>query len=78
MIGRQAGMAETKKRTGPVTFFNQVRQEGRKVTWTPRKETMVTTIMVLIMVLIMAGFFFLTDTVLSWVLRNGFRLLGAG
>ena len=30
-----------KKRVGPITFFSQVRAEGRKVTWTTRKETMV-------------------------------------
>lgn len=72
-------MAEaTKKRVSPVKFLSQVRQEGRKVTWTPWKETAVTTVMVFIMVVIMAIFFFITDFAVSSLLRGGFRLLGAG
>ena len=50
-----------KKKTNPFEFFQQVRNEGSKVTWTSRNETMVSTIMVLIMVAIMAVFFFLVD-----------------
>jgi len=68
-------MSESKKRVGPAKFVSQVRQEGRKVTWTPWRETAVTTIMVFIMVAIMAGFFFLTDMVISTVLRRGFSFL---
>jgi len=68
-------MAETKKRTGPVKFFTQVRQEGRKVTWTPWRETAVSTIMVFIMVIIMGAFFFLTDLAISSVLQFGLSLL---
>lgn len=54
-------MSETKKRVGPLTFFAQVRSEGRKVTWTSRKETVAATIMVLVMVVVAAVFFFITD-----------------
>ncbi len=71
-------MAEAKKKVGPIKFLTQVRQEGRKVTWTTWKETVVTTIMVFIMVVIMAIFFFVTDFAVSSLLRGGFRLLGAG
>lgn len=56
-----------KKRTSVPVFFNQVRDEARKVTWTSRNETMVSTVMVLIMVAIMSLFFFIVD----WVLRFG-------
>ena len=56
-------MAETKKRTNPVEFVNQVRAEGRKVTWTSWKETYTATIMVVIMVILAAVFFLLTDQV---------------
>ena len=61
--------ANTKKRTGPFTFFSQVRQEGRKVTWTGRQEVVMATILVLIMVLIAAGFFYITDMVVSFLVR---------
>jgi preprotein translocase subunit SecE len=63
-------MTETaKKRVGPITFFQQVRAEGRKVTWTTRKETVAATIMVLIMVVVAAIFFFITDQLVSLAVR---------
>ena len=45
----------------PIKFFQQVSQEMKKVTWPTRKETVVTSIMVFIMVIIAATFFFLVD-----------------
>jgi preprotein translocase subunit SecE len=61
--------ATAKKRTGPFTFLTQVRDEGRKVTWTSRKETIAATIMVVLMVVLAAVFFFVADTVLGWAVR---------
>ena len=55
-----------KKRTNPLEFIQQVRSEGSKVTWTSRNETLVSTIMVLIMVVIMAMFFFALDQTLRF------------
>jgi preprotein translocase subunit SecE len=49
----------------PVQFFREVRQEGAKVTWPTRKETLVTTGMVFVMVLLMSLFFFAIDQVLN-------------
>ena len=37
-------------KTNPVEFLQQVREEARKITWPSRKETMITTVMVMIMV----------------------------
>ncbi len=54
-----------KKRINPVLFFREVRAEARKITWPSRRETWITTVMVLIMVVIMALFFFLVDLGLS-------------
>lgn len=59
-----------KKKTNPLEFFQQVRNEGSKVTWTSRNETMVSTIMVLIMVAIMAVFFFAVDQGLRYGVCN--------
>ncbi len=50
-----------KKRTSPAQFFREVRAEARKITWPSRRETWITTVMVLIMVLIMSAFFFVVD-----------------
>lgn len=55
-----------KKRVGPIKFFSQVRDEGRKVTWTTRKETMVASIMVVIMVIVAAIFFYATDSIVKF------------
>ncbi len=56
-------------KTNPGQFIREVRQEVSKVTWPTRKETMVTTGMVFIMVFLAATFFFLVDQVLSVVVR---------
>ena len=53
----------------PFQFVREVRQEMAKVTWPSRNETIVTTIMVLIMVALTAAFFFVVDTVLHWLVN---------
>lgn len=59
----------------PGEFVREVRQEVSKVTWPTRKETVVTSIMVLIMVTIMSIFFVGIDQLLSigisWLLGLG-------
>lgn len=60
--------APKKKSVGIVQFFKQVRDEGQKVTWTTRSETMVSTLMVLVMVAIASLFFFLIDQILRTVI----------
>ena len=53
-------------KTNPFTFIQQVRSETSKVTWPTRRETMVTSVMVFIMVLIAALFFLAVDQILGW------------
>ncbi len=60
-------MADNKAKTGPVKYLGQVRQEGRKVVWPSARETMVTTILVLIMMVLFGIFFFIVD----WITANG-------
>jgi len=52
-------------KTNPLEFLQQVRSETAKVTWPTRRETVVTTIMVFIMVAFATVFFFLADMALS-------------
>jgi len=52
-------------RTNPFEFLQQVRTEVAKVTWPTRRETVVTTIMVLAMSVATAFFFLAADWVLS-------------
>lgn len=58
---KDAEAPKPKKSIGPVQFMRQVRQEGAKVTWTTRNETIVSTIMVFIMVAFASLFFFGVD-----------------
>jgi preprotein translocase subunit SecE len=64
---------ETAKRdmakTNPGEFIQQVRSEGSKVTWPSRKETMITTAMVFVMVILASIFFLVTDQALRLIVR---------
>src|SRR3990167_7976859 len=50
-----------KKKTSIPQFGREVRAEARKITWTTRKETWITSVMVGIMVVMAASFFFVVD-----------------
>ena len=54
-------------KTNPIEFIEQVRAETSKVTWPTRKETVITTIMVMVMVFFAALFFLAADTVLNMI-----------
>lgn len=51
----------------PIEFLQEVRAEGAKVTWPTRRETMITTGLVILMVLFASLFFVAVD--------QGLRLL---
>ena len=53
------------KTTNPFTFLQQVRAEGAKVTWPTRRETMISTLMVVAMAFLAAIFFFAADQIMS-------------
>ncbi|MBL4644849.1 MAG: preprotein translocase subunit SecE [Hyphomicrobiales bacterium] len=53
-------------KTNPFTFLQQVRSEVMKVVWPTRRETLITTVMVFIMVFLAAIFFFVADQILGW------------
>jgi preprotein translocase subunit SecE len=61
-------------RTNVVEFVQQVRQELSRVTWPTRKETLITTGMVFLMVFVAAIFFFVVDQALSYGVRLLFGL----
>lgn len=50
--------------TSPFKFLQEVREETRKVTWPSRKETMITTAMVFVMVAIASVFFLIADQII--------------
>ena len=58
-------------RTNPLQFIQQVRAEVAKVVWPTRRETGLTTVMVMIMAALFATFFFLVDL----LIRVGLELV---
>ena len=54
-------------RISPGQYVREVRQEISKVTWPTRKETVVTTIAVFVMVTLAAIFFLVIDQILAWL-----------
>jgi len=54
------------KTTNPFTFLQQVRAEAGKVTWPTRRETMISTVMVLVFAIIAMLFFFAADQVMAF------------
>ena len=48
-------------KSSPFKFLQEVREETEKVTWPSRRETLVTTIMVFVMVFVASIFFLVVD-----------------
>ena len=55
-------------KSNPFQFLQDVRSEATKVTWPSRRETLITTGLVLAMVVLSSLFFLFTDTIIRWVL----------
>jgi len=53
-------------KTNPVEFLQEVRAEAKKVTWPTRKETMITTGMVFVLVVVASLFFLFSDMIMRW------------
>jgi preprotein translocase subunit SecE len=52
----------------PFKFLQEVRSETSKVIWPSRRETMITTIMVFVLVALSSIFFFVTDQVIRMLI----------
>ena len=62
-------------KSGPFTYFREVKQESQKVTWPSRQETVASTIAVFIMVILASVFLYFADQVLAWLVS---LILGIG
>lgn len=60
----------------PAKFVREVRAEMARVTWPSRKETLVTTGLVFLMVAIAAAFFFVVDQAIVIGIRALFGVAG--
>ena len=63
-------------RTNPLQFVQQVRAEVSKIVWPTRRETALTTVMVLILAALAAVFFFLVDLVIRTGLTGLLGVVG--
>ncbi len=54
------------KLTNPFTFLQQVRTETAKVTWPSRRETLISTVMVVVFAIIASIFFFAADQLMAF------------
>ena len=64
-----------KKKTNPAQFVRQVRQEMQKVTWPERKDTFISSGIVILLVVLFSLFFLGTDQIwskgLRWIIEKG-------
>ena len=64
-----------KKKTNPAQFVRQVRQEMQKVTWPEKKDTFISSAIVITLVILFSLFFLLTDQIwskgLRWIIEKG-------
>ena len=58
----------------PFKFMQEVRTETAKVTWPSRRETMITTIMVFVMVALASIFFFFSDQIIRFLVTFLLRI----
>jgi preprotein translocase subunit SecE len=63
--GAQAERQMASKTTNPFTFLQQVRSETAKVTWPSRRETLISTVMVVVFAILAMVFFFAADQLMA-------------
>ena len=61
--------AENKK-TNPAQFVRQVRQELSKVTWPEKKDTFISSVIVIVLIMLFSIFFLLTDQIWSFAIKK--------
>ena len=58
------------KKTNPAQFVREVRQELSKVTWPEKKDTFMSSIIVIVLIILFSIFFLLTDQVWSFAIKK--------
>jgi len=58
------------KKTSPALFIRQVKQELSKVVWPTKKDTLISSGVVVLLIIIFSLFFLLTDQVLSFSIKK--------
>ncbi|MCF8495257.1 MAG: preprotein translocase subunit SecE [Alphaproteobacteria bacterium] len=55
--------------TGLIEYIRQVRMEMKRVTWPSRKETIISTVSVFVMVIMASTFLYLADQIIALAVR---------
>jgi len=63
-------MNTEKKKTSPALFVRQVRQELQKVTWPEKRDTFISSAIVILLIVLFSLFFMLTDQVWSFSIKK--------
>ena len=58
------------KKTSPALFVRQVRQELQKVTWPTRRDTFISSLIVILLIFLFSLFFLLSDQVWSFSIKK--------
>ena len=58
------------KKTSPALFVRQVRQELQKVTWPTRRDTFISSLIVILLMFLFSLFFLLSDQVWSFSIKK--------
>ncbi len=77
-VAAKAVEAAPKRKTSPQQFWREVQVEARKITWTPWRETWITSVLVGVMVVITAIFFSVVDGVFNFLMQQFLRLASGG
>ena len=65
------------KKTSPALFVRQVRQELQKVTWPTRRDTFISSMIVILLIFLFSLFFLLSDQIWSFSIKKVIQI-GAG
>ena len=64
-----------KKKINPAQFVRQVRQEMQKVTWPEKKDTFISSAIIILLIVLFSLFFLITDQIwskgLQWIIEKG-------
>jgi|TARA_B100001175_G_C19180040_1_gene481623 preprotein translocase subunit SecE len=58
------------KKTSPALFVRQVRQELQKVTWPTRRDTFISSLIVILLIFLFSLFFLLSDQIWSFSIKK--------
>ena len=63
-------MNNEKKKISPALFVRQVRQELQKVTWPEKRDTFLSSAIVILLIIVFSLFFLLTDQIWSFSIKK--------